>query len=60
MDTPEARVAEFVRQWELARDKEPLIYTIWFDDNASPAELNVNDLHEILAKLPGTEREVRG
>lgn len=72
MDTPEARVAEFLRQWALMRDKSDDIYGVHADPNGKMAQLTASDLHAVLERSfkmatvvlaltePGTEQEVNG
>lgn len=43
------RVAEFLRQWALMRDKVDRIYGVHADVNADMADLLASDLYELLA-----------
>lgn len=47
------RVAEFLRQWQLARNKGDLIYGVHHDIDADMADLTVSDLTAVLAALTG-------
>ncbi len=51
IDTPEGRVAEFVRQHDLRLNATSEIKTIWIDPDASAIKLDNNDLAQLLLAL---------
>jgi hypothetical protein len=51
IDTPEGRVAEFVRQHDLRLNSTSEIKTIWIDPDASAIKLDNNDLAQVLMAL---------
>jgi len=51
------RVTEFLRQWQIARNKGDLIYGVHHDIDADMADLTVTDLTAILAALTGVPHD---
>lgn len=51
MSTVAERVAEFLRQWAMMRDKSHDIYDVLADPDGEMATLTTNDLHAVLDEL---------
>lgn len=58
IDTPEGRVAEFVRQHDLRLNSTSEIKTIHIDPDASPIRLDNNDLAELLMALDDAREQL--
>jgi hypothetical protein len=57
IDSPEGRVQEFVRQYELRLNSTSEIMTIWIDPEASRIRLDANDLQQVLMELEDTREK---